>query len=46
MKLKNISRQIIKPWYYIHVTKINNTNKESEDLINDRWRKERLNYMR
>lgn len=32
MKLKNISRQKIKPWYYIHVTRKNaNTNIESED---------------
>nr|DAV93706.1 MAG TPA: hypothetical protein [Caudoviricetes sp.] len=34
MKLKNITRQKIKPWYYIDVTRkkqTSNTNKESED---------------
>nr|DAI67854.1 MAG TPA: hypothetical protein [Caudoviricetes sp.] len=33
MKLKNVSRQKIKLWYYIHVTKIRTQaqSKESED---------------
>ena len=38
MKLKKISRQKIKPWYYIGVTRKKqhqNANIESEDLNND-----------
>lgn len=40
MKLKNITRQKIKPWYYIHVTrKEQHINKESEGNMREKEKK-------